>query len=127
MTQKGRLEAFADSLDDILELGHIQQGRFAQRNRNIEDFLNNKLIQHVDDVGDAAEIGKIARYSLEIKRIEDHLNDHGYTLRPGKTNSIPIREWWDLDELAARDPGIDRALRRYKTCLLYTSPSPRDS
>ena len=117
LIQQGRFKNFLDHLDDVLDLGHSIQGKYNQKNRNIEDFLNNPLITHVDDVGDAAEIGKIARYALEIKRIEDHLNKNGLTLRQGKSNSVDISEWWNLTEFNKRPRSVDKALKGYKTGL----------
>ena len=76
LSQQGRMDIFMRNRADLLELGTIMKGRYRQSNRNIEDFLNNRLIAGHD----AEEIPKIARYALEVKRIDDHARSGGYTL-----------------------------------------------
>ena len=76
LSQQGRRAIFMRNKDDLIELGSIMQGRYRQPNRNIEDFLNHRLIAGHD----AEEIPKIARYALEVKRIDDHLRKAGYTM-----------------------------------------------
>jgi len=113
LSTNGRFQNFNDNLDDFLEIGAIIQGKYNQKQRSINEFLENKLIAHVDDIGDAAEIGKIARYSLEIKRIEDHLNKSKLTLKAKKVEKGIVFQTWDAD-----NANHNSIMKKFKTRLL---------
>jgi len=113
LSTTGRFQNFDDNIEDIFEIGSIIQGKYNQKQRSINEFLENKLIAHVDDISDAAEIGKIARYSLEIKRIEDHLNKSKLTLKSKKIEKGVVFQTWD-----ASNKKHNFIMQKFKTRLL---------
>ena len=76
------------------------------------------------------------RVALVGNTYADQLRIHGYLetmlLQRSRGNPVSVRNLgWGGDTLAIRDrptnfPSESSTLAEHKTCLLYTSPSPRD-
>ena len=82
------------------------------------------------DGGSAASSGSAAKADCQTT-IEDGCWDDvaAVDLRTQYLVENPVNRdaYYDLKQYAPCRLGIGKAGARYKTCLLYTSPSPRDS
>ena len=64
-------------------------------------------------------------YALLLRRSRDALRARG-TLREGHRVVVAAAEDDENDDDGAREGTMLGAVKRIQTCLLYTSPSPRD-
>ena len=70
LSQAGKDRTFQDMRSRYLELGRIiQEGKGRYREKHYRDFLQNRLVHQVEP----EEIPKLARFSLELYRIDEHL------------------------------------------------------
>ena len=62
-----------------------------------------------------------------VNALRGHLAEYGWVAPRGLAQVALLADLLDEEEMASSLPDAARAMLRVMTCLLYTSPSPRDS
>ena len=94
---------------------------------------NNSLIDYCDDILKKIGASSFRTFDDDKKRVNlfatlkaKNSNGKAPIILSGHTDVVPVSKGWSTDPFKATVKG-DKLYGRGSCCLLYTSPSPRDS
>ena len=121
----GRYVAIGDDAYKILSMSKSKPGKHgsAKARIELEDIFTGQKKSHVGTVTDNIQVPMIEKGSAIITHIQGN-EVHAMDNKTYETLILPTSDEFNLQ--AGNEIQWMEAMGRYRICLLYTSPSPRD-